>query len=83
MSYVGSVIFDEYPDQLQIRMMCNRVHEKIKKQEMEIAESCNWLRDMVQIVLYQELFRRRRDYRKNRGLQKNEKFDFNRNACSW
>ena len=83
MSYAGSVIYDEYPDQLQIRMMCNRVHEKIKKQEIEMAETCDWLRDMVQIVLYQELFRRRREYRKNRGLQKNEKFDFNRNACSW
>ena len=66
MSYVGSVIYDEYPDQLQIRMMCNRVYEKVRTQEIEMAEISDWLRDLVQIILYQELFRRRRDYRQRR-----------------
>ena len=30
MEYTGSVIYDEYPDQLQIHMMCNRVYDKVK-----------------------------------------------------
>ena len=66
MSYAGSVIYDEYPDQLQIRMMCNRVYDKVRKQELDIKDSGEWLKDFVQIVVFQELFRRRSDYRKRR-----------------
>lgn len=66
MSYAGSVIYDEYPDQLQIRMMCNRVYEKVKKGEMEMAQEGNWLRELIQIMLYQELYKHRRNYRQSR-----------------
>ena len=74
MSYTGSMIYDEYPDQLQIRMMCNRVYEKVKNQkpkddmEMEMQNSRNddWLKDLVQIMVFQELFRRRSNHRRNR-----------------
>lgn len=72
MSYEGSVIYDEYPDQLQIYMMCNRVYEKIKNQkgepmmEMQIAQDDEWLKNLVQIMLFQELFRRRNHHRRNR-----------------
>ena len=72
MSYEGSVIYDEYPDQLQIRLMCNRVYEKIKNRvptdDMEpmlrIAEQDAWLKDLVQIMIFQELFQRRANHRK-------------------
>jgi hypothetical protein len=74
MSYEGSVIYDEYPDQLQIRMMCNRVYEKVKNRkpkddlemEMQISKRDDWLKDLVQIMLFQELFRRRSSHRRNR-----------------
>ena len=74
MSYAGSVIYDEYPDQLQIRMMCNRVYEKVKNRkpkddlemEMQISRRDDWLKDLVQIMLFQELFRRRSSHRRNR-----------------
>lgn len=74
MSYEGSVIYDEYPDQLQIRLMCNRVYEKIKNRmptdDMEpilrIAEQDAWLKDLVQIMIFQELFQRRANHRRNR-----------------
>ena len=73
MSYEGSVIYDEYPDQLQIRLMCNRIYDKVKKMkpqddmEMEMQISRNdGLRDLVQILLFQELFRRRSRHRRNR-----------------
>ena len=74
MSYEGSVIYDEYPDQLQIRLMCNRVYEKIKSRvptdDMEpmlrIAEQDAWLKDLVQIMIFQELFQRRANHRRNR-----------------
>lgn len=74
MSYEGSMIYDEYPDQLQIHMMCNRVYDKVRNQkpyddlEMEIqnARSDDWLKDLIQIMLFQELFRRRSTHRRNR-----------------
>ena len=74
MAYDGSMIYDEYPDQLQIRLMCNRIYDKVKKmkpyddEEMEMQASRNedWLRDLVQIMLFQELYQRRNRHRRNR-----------------
>ena len=89
--YDNSMIYDEYPDKLQLRMMCSRIYEKVMKNEKlfygtEYAEMVsnerqkerphqgppmpppgpgqNWLRDMVEVMLYQELFRRRCDNRR-------------------
>lgn len=74
MSYEGSMIYDEYPDQLQIHMMCNRIYDKVKHQkpsndmemEMQVSGRDERLRDLVQILLFQELFRRRSSHRRNR-----------------
>lgn len=76
MSYEGSMIYDEYPDQLQIYMMCNRVYDKVKKQkqnddmgmEMQIVKNDDWLKDLIQIMLFQELFRRRSTHRRRRRI---------------
>ena len=74
MSYESSMIYDEYPDQLQIHMMCNRIYDKVKNQkpsndmemEMQVSGRDDRLRDLVQILLFQELFRRRSRHRRNR-----------------
>lgn len=74
MAYHGSVIYDEYPDQLQIYMMCNRIYEKLKKQkprddyemEMQIFSEKEHLKELVQILLFQEIFRRRNRYRRSK-----------------
>ncbi len=63
MSYTGSAIYDEYPDQLQIRMLCNRVFEKVKSENQTEDE---WLKNLVQIMVFQELYQRRRQHRKDR-----------------
>lgn len=63
MMYDGSVIYDEYPDQLQIRLMCNRVCDKVREQE-KIEDAS--LKDVVQLVLFHEIYNRRREYRKTR-----------------
>ena len=63
MSYTGSMIFDEYPDQLQVRMMCNRIYEKLEPEEDQDEQL---LREMVQLVLFQELHRCRKEYRKQK-----------------
>ena len=74
MSYEGSMIYDEYPDQLQIRLMCNRIYDKVKKMkpyddeemEMQVSGNDDWLKNLVQIMLFQELFQRRNRHRRNR-----------------
>lgn len=74
MTYAGSVIYDEYPDQLQIRMMCSRVYENVKRQnqndelemEMQVNRDDDRLRDLIQLLLFQELFQRRRQHRRDR-----------------
>ena len=74
MSYAGSMIYDEYPDQLQIRLMCNRVYDKVKKMkpqddmemEMQLSRNDEWLKELVQIMIFQELFHRRSRYRRDR-----------------
>lgn len=74
MAYHGSMIYDEYPDQLQIYLMCNRIYDKVKKQkpkddyemEMQMFGQDERLRDLVQILLFQELFRRRSRHRRSR-----------------
>ena len=56
MAYAGSVIYDEYPDQLQIRMMCKRICDKMDGEMTEL----------VQILVFQEIYQRRKQYRKER-----------------
>lgn len=38
MEYEGSMIYDEYPDMLSVRMMCNRVCNRIKEIGLEDLE---------------------------------------------
>lgn len=100
MDYDGSMIFDEYPDKLQLRLMCRRIQERmqgekefsdLEKAYMEDALSGeadtadgaveaeqnrrrpnrpenrptdrdrnqNRVKDLVELLLYQELLRRR------------------------
>lgn len=33
MEYDGSMIYDEYPDKLQMHLMCRRVYDKVKAQK--------------------------------------------------
>jgi len=65
MSFEGSVIYDEYPDQLQIRLMCNRIYDKVKDMEDETTEK-GWLKELIQVMLFHELHQRRNERRKNR-----------------
>ena len=88
----NSMMYDEYPDKLQLRLMCSRICENIRKNEKilygsgydEAAEAQakddvpagerrekhgrgeRWLRDLVEVMLYQELYKRRSDRRRRR-----------------
>jgi len=60
MSYEGSMIYDEYPDRLQIYLMCGRIFNKVKSDELNDDK----LRDLIHMMVFQELFRRRCSHRK-------------------
>ena len=61
MEYDCSMMYDEYPDKLQLHLMGRRICEKAEKDEEEPGE---WLWELIQVMLYQELYKRRSDRRK-------------------
>jgi len=82
MEYEGSMVYDEYPDQLQIRLMCRRVYEKVLalgidtyEEEEKLLEAQqanrrpnrnNWMQDLIHLMVFNELFKRRGEYRRRR-----------------
>jgi len=63
MMYEGSMMYDEYPDQLQLRLMCRRIFEQASREEEEPGQ---WLMDLIQVMTYQELCHRRQEHRNYR-----------------
>ena len=61
--YEGSKIYDEYPDRLQLRLMCRRIYDKAEK---EVENPGAWLMDLIEVMTYQELCRRRVEHREIR-----------------
>ena len=86
MEYDNSMMYDEYPDRLQLHLMCKRVcenvrkHEKIfygteyeglllqeqNRREPERRRMPNWLQNLIEVMLYHELYKRRSDHRRSR-----------------
>ena len=60
MEYDGSMMYDEYPDRLQLRLMCRRIYDKAEKEETDPG---TWLMDLIEVMTYQELCRRRAEHR--------------------
>lgn len=63
MEYEGSMMYDEYPDKLQIHLMCGRIYDRMEKEEEHPGD---WLRDLIAVMVYQEMYKRRSDHRKYR-----------------
>ena len=61
MEYDCSMMYDEYPDKLQLLLMGRRIYDKAEKEEENPGE---WLQDLIQVMLYQELYKRRSERRK-------------------
>ncbi|GAB5615325.1 hypothetical protein JCM31739_01500 [Faecalimonas canis] len=78
MEYEGSMIYDEYPDMLGIRLMCNRICERVKamdrrediEDELEMQQkrqnNRGNIRDIVEVLLLNELMKRRNEHRRRR-----------------
>lgn len=52
MEYRDSPMYDEYPDRVYLQMLGNRIYNELEDKE-------KWMRDMVDVLLFQEMHRRR------------------------
>lgn len=65
MDYEGSVIYDEYPDRFTLYRMADNIFRILKQEEAqnsreEIAEEkWEWISDLIQILLFYEIYKRR------------------------
>ena len=64
LEYRCSMMYDEYPDKLQLILLQRRIVERILKEEN--IEEQEILEDLVAVLLYQEIYRRRCDDRRTR-----------------
>ena len=53
-------MYDEYPDRLGLRLMCRRIYDQAKEAEEDPGE---WLGDLIEVMAYQELLKRRHEHR--------------------
>lgn len=72
MDYNGSVIYDEYPDKWMLYKLGNDIVNIIKQEELkktesdkqiEMYEKWEWMGDLIQILLFYEIYKRRHDRR--------------------
>ena len=66
LDYEGSMIYDEYPDKWQLYKLSKDILDRIKREEekenpdKEVpVEKWEWLGDLIQILLFYEIYKRR------------------------
>ena len=81
LDYEGSMIYDEYPDRWQLYKLSMDILDRIKREEKKNAENSEgsdskeisdekweWVGDLIQILLFYEIYKRRHNSR--RGILK-------------
>lgn len=78
MDYEGSMIYDEYPDFGSLRRMAESMikilqsEDKENPEENQIpTEKWNWLTDMIQVLLCDEVYKRRHGGRRGKSFWMN------------
>lgn len=71
LEYEGSLIYDEYPDKLLLRLMCGRVYksaeDELYKQGMMLdAAKTQWIKELLEVLVYQSVCERRTYWRSTR-----------------
>ena len=59
LDYEGSRIYDEYPDRLMMRVLGDGIFHRMQKEAAAREIPSGFLEDLVQVLLYQEILRRR------------------------
>lgn len=60
LEYEGSMMYDEYPDRLQLRLMCRRIYDRACEGEENAGR---WLQELIEVMSCQEICRRRSERR--------------------
>lgn len=75
MDYEGSMIYDEYPDRWQLYKLSMDILDRVKREDTREEDGQNvppekweWMGDMIQILLFYEIYKRRHNSR--RGILK-------------
>jgi hypothetical protein len=78
MDYEGSMIYDEYPDFGSLRRMVDSIMKILQNEEDGLpeeqrtpAEKWNWLADMIQVLLCDEIYKRRHGGRRGKNFWMN------------
>ena len=73
LDYEGSMIYDEYPDKWQLYKLSKDILDRIKREDEKEnpdketpAEKWEWLGDLIQILLFYEIYKRR--HNSKRGI---------------
>ena len=63
LEYEGGILYDEYPDQLRLRLACREICKQVQKEN----DAEDVLMDICQILLYHEMYLRRCKRRERRN----------------
>lgn len=68
MEYEGSMMFDEYPDRCYLKLICRQIYRELTSQEelQGMAFEKDGLYQLIEVMLFQEMFRRRCRHRRCR-----------------
>lgn len=73
LEYENSMIYDQFPDRLQLRLLCKRVmknaedHEPllfVEKNKNGKKDAPEVMRELIEVMVYQELYKRRSVHRR-------------------
>lgn len=59
LDYEGSRLYDEYPDKFMLYQLCQRIKREVEPEMRTEDISGGFLEDLIQVLLYQEISRRR------------------------
>ncbi|MCM1045188.1 MAG: hypothetical protein NC417_06735 [Candidatus Gastranaerophilales bacterium] len=64
LDYEGSMIYDEFPDRYSLQRLADSIMRVIRQEELgegqaTSEEKWNWITDMIQVLLCDEIYKRR------------------------
>lgn len=59
LDYEGSRLYDEYPDRFMLRHMCRCIRKEMEPEVSSQGISGSFLEELIEVLLYQEISRRR------------------------
>ena len=68
MEYANSMMYDEYPDKFMLHQLCRQIRTQVEGETAAQGVPDSLMDDLIQVLLCQEISRRRCRRRRNYGL---------------